>query len=222
MRARTWVLARSSSAFSRAVAALRSRAFCSSLPPCCSRARCTSALGRRHLADPPARGWRATSRGGAGKWCPGRRGTGVRGDRGPAAPCSSLASAARCVASAESMPAVLAAICRRVDSRSARARSTAIWYCSRVHLEEQRAGLDHLVVAHLHLGHPAGHLGGHRHDEGLHARLLGVGREAVGQQVPEQAEDDQPRAPRRTRRLGRPARGAGPGGRRFCGSTHWR
>ncbi|MNG05037.1 hypothetical protein D3C84_882090 [compost metagenome] len=42
---------------------------------------------------------------------------------------SSLASAARCAACAESMPAVLAAICRRVDSRSARARSTAIWYC---------------------------------------------------------------------------------------------
>ncbi|MNE23410.1 hypothetical protein D3C80_1166620 [compost metagenome] len=41
--ARTLVLARSSSAFDRAVAALRSRAFCSSLPPCCSRARCTSA-----------------------------------------------------------------------------------------------------------------------------------------------------------------------------------
>jgi len=28
------------------------------------------------------------------------------------------------------MPAVLAPICRRIDSRSARARSTAIWYCA--------------------------------------------------------------------------------------------
>ncbi|MDT4889323.1 hypothetical protein FQZ97_1260090 [compost metagenome] len=43
---------------------------------------------------------------------------------------SSLAWAARTDARAESMPAVPAPICRRTVSRSARARSAAILYCS--------------------------------------------------------------------------------------------
>ena len=60
-----------------------------------------------------------------------------------------------------------------------------------IDLEQQVAGFDVLVVVRLHLDHPPGHFAGHRHHIGLHPRLLGVGGEAVGEKVPEQAQGDQ-------------------------------
>ncbi|KAG0773090.1 hypothetical protein G6F22_015177 [Rhizopus arrhizus] len=61
----------------------------------------------------------------------------------------------------------------------------------RIHFEQDGAGLDVLVVPHMHLGHAARYLRGHGYDKGLHARLLRVRREPVGQQIPHQAHHDQ-------------------------------
>ncbi|MNF74553.1 hypothetical protein D3C84_565910 [compost metagenome] len=83
-----------------------------------------------------------------------------------------------------------------------------------IHFEQHLAGLHVLVVAHQHPGHPAGYLGGDRDHEGLHPCLLGIGGEAVGQQVPEQGQDYHPGDP------------AGPTLHRVGGSgcrrAHWR
>ncbi|MCY1540604.1 hypothetical protein D9M68_762540 [compost metagenome] len=100
-----------------------------------------------------------------------------------------------------------------------------------VYLEEHCTGLDHLIVARQHPGHPAGHFGGHRHDQGLHPGLLRVGGEAVRQQVPEQAQDDQPEHPlhalvhrvggRLWRRRGWRSRRGGLGGVTHLGCPCW-
>ncbi|MNF96497.1 hypothetical protein D3C84_792890 [compost metagenome] len=125
-RARICVLDRSSSAFDRAVAALRSRALSSSLPPSCSFARWTSARAAATWLVAASRAARETSSRrtetvpGSSRYKPSSRWLSCFA-------LSSLACAARRLACAEAIPAVLAPICRRVDSRSARARSTAIW-----------------------------------------------------------------------------------------------
>ncbi|MCY1173095.1 hypothetical protein D9M73_132450 [compost metagenome] len=128
-RAWTFVLLKSSSAFSRLLAALSNWAFSSSLPPCCSRARCTSALAAATWLMDSSRVARDISRR-RSEMVPGsslyRRSSRWMSWRA----LSSLAWDARSDACLESTPAVLAPTWRRVDSRSARARSTAIWYCS--------------------------------------------------------------------------------------------
>lgn len=127
-RARTWVLDRSSSAFSTAPAALRSLALSSALPPSCSIARCTSARDAATLLVACSRSARAISSRrsemvpASSRYSRSSRSLSCRA-------LTSSACAARSEARADSMPAVLAPICRRVASRSARARSTAIRYC---------------------------------------------------------------------------------------------
>ena len=65
----------------------------------------------------------------------------------------------------------------------------------RVHLENHLAGLHVLVIAHVDADHPAGDFRRHRNHERAHPCLLGIGREAVSQQVPGQAQDDQQQDP---------------------------
>ncbi|MNM94802.1 hypothetical protein D3C81_1072210 [compost metagenome] len=61
---------------------------------------------------------------------------------------------------------------------------------------EQHIALAHfLVIAHCHTLHLPGHLGTHRHHVGLQPGLLGIRRETVGQQVPQQAHGNQQQHP---------------------------
>ncbi|MNF89240.1 hypothetical protein D3C84_717570 [compost metagenome] len=81
----------------------------------------------------------------------------------------------------------------------------------RVHFEQHFAGLDVLVIVHMHFDHPAGHFRGHRYHERLHPCLLRIGRVAVGHQVPDQAQEDYHNHPidRFFHRVGRGGSGVG-------------
>jgi hypothetical protein len=95
-----------------------------------------------------------------------------------------LASAARTEANAESMPAVLAPTLRSRGFEIGVGALDRNLKRFRVDREQILSGVDRLVVAHAHLRNLAADLGGDGNDERLHARLLGVRRVAVGQQVP--------------------------------------
>jgi hypothetical protein len=80
----------------------------------------------------------------------------------------------------------------------------------RVDVEQRLPALHVVVVPDVDRQHLARHLGGHRHDEGLHPRLRGVRGQPVGGKIPEQAAGDQRQHdrgadPRRLARLRRSA-----------------
>ena len=61
----------------------------------------------------------------------------------------------------------------------------------RIDVEQRLSGLHLVVVADVHLRDLAGHFGRHRHDEGLDARLRRARRQAVADEVEQQADEDQ-------------------------------